>query len=96
MCLNSVVETLHIWQKKILKAWHNDVIIDAHKPIIWAELSSKDTTEAVVAKMLVKIDTFSCSVLFSCTHTFPKHNGVCTSNKRLKKSAPVPSHELFS
>lgn len=97
MCLSSVVETLYIWQKKILKKWHNDVIIDAYKPIICAELSSKDITEAVVAKMLDKVssDVFPCSVLFSCTHTH-KHNGVCTSNKQLKKSAPGPSHELFS
>lgn len=74
MCLNSVVETLHIWQKKILKNWHNGVIIDAYKPIICAELSSKDTTEAVVAKMLFKIsiDVFSYSALFPCRHTFTK------------------------
>lgn len=74
--------------------WHNDVITDAYKPIICAELSSKDTTEAVVAKMLVKISigVFSCSVLFPCTHTFTKH----TSNQQLKKPAPGPSHGLFS
>lgn len=80
------------------KKWHNDVIIGAYNPIICAELSSKDTTEAVVAKMLVgiTIDAFSCSVLFPCTHTFTKHNGVCASNKQLKKSASGPSHEQFS
>lgn len=98
MCLNSVVETLYIWQKKILNKWHNDVIIDAYKPIICVELSFKHTTDTVVAKMLVKIsiDAFSCSVLFPCTHTFTKHNGVCASNKQLKKSASGPSHEQFS
>lgn len=41
--------------KKNLKKCHSGVVIDAHKAAICAEFCSKDTSEVIVAKMLVKI-----------------------------------------